>query len=96
MTTTTDFIAELVRAANEVHLLGPAERRRLIERAAATIAAQRELLDLHDKVVPLSRGVVSDLEGMKQHAPEGPDVVVGSVLLLCAEEIRRLRILARD
>lgn len=49
--------------------------------------AQR--LVLRDKVVPLSRGVVSDLTAMKQHAPEGP------VLLACAEEIRRLRILAR-
>lgn len=96
MSTTTDFIAELVRAANEVHLLAPAERRRLLERAAAVIAAQRELLELRDKVVPPSRGVVSDLDAMKQHAREGADVVVRSVLLLCAEEIRRLRILARE
>jgi len=71
MSTTTDFIAELVRAANEVHLLSPAERRRLLERAAAVIAAQREILDLRDKVVPPIRGVVSDLDAMKQHAREG-------------------------
>tara|TARA_R110002020_G_scaffold170523_2_gene360271 strand:- start:658 stop:858 length:201 start_codon:yes stop_codon:yes gene_type:complete len=65
-------------------------------RAAATIAAQRELLELKDKVVPLCHGVVSDLDAMRRHAGEGPDVVVGAVLLQCAEEIRRLRILARE
>jgi hypothetical protein len=96
MSTTTDFIAELIRAANEVHLLAPLERKRLVDRAAATIAAQRELLEFRDKVVPLSHGVVSDLENMRRHTAEGPDVVVASVLSLCAEEIRRLRILAGE
>ena len=44
MSATTDFIAELIRAANEIYLLTPLERVRLIERAVATIQAQRELL----------------------------------------------------
>ena len=96
MCNTTSFVAELVRAANEVHLLTLGERRRLIERAAATIAAQRKLLEVRRNVAPLSRGMVADLDTMMRDAPEGPDALVALTLLLCAEEIRRLRILAGE
>lgn len=44
MSSTTDFIAELFRAANQIETLTSFERVRLTERAAATIQAQRDLL----------------------------------------------------
>lgn len=93
MSTTTDFTAELIRAANEIYSLTPLERIRLIERAAATIQAQRDLLAVRERVVPLSFDITSDLEDMKKGAPELPEVLSAVVMLKCADEIRRLRIL---
>ena len=69
MSTTTDFIAELIRAANEIHTLTSVERVRLIERAAATIQAQRDLLTMRERIIPLSRDVTADLGKLKQEAP---------------------------
>ena len=37
-----EFVVELIMAANDVSVLTPLERARLIERAAATIRAQRD------------------------------------------------------
>lgn len=42
MSTTTDFIAELLRAANELDRLSNYERRRLLDRAAIAIRDLRE------------------------------------------------------
>ncbi|WP_281978559.1 hypothetical protein [Pseudorhizobium flavum] len=93
MSTTTDFIAELIRAANEIDALTPSERVRLIERAAATIQAQRDLLAMRERVVPLSFDVTANLDEMKHLAPELPELLSAVVMLKCADEIRRLRIL---
>lgn len=46
MTHTTDFIAELCRAANEVEKLKPLEKERLLQRALVTIRDMREILDI--------------------------------------------------
>ena len=66
---------------------------RMIERAAATIQAQRDLLAMRERLVPLSVDMTADLEKMKAHAPELPEVLSALVMLKCADEIRRLRIL---
>lgn len=42
MSLTTDFIAELIRAANEADKLTPFEVRRLLNRSVATIRDMRE------------------------------------------------------
>jgi hypothetical protein len=42
LNSTTDFIAELVRAANEIEKLDPTEARRLLNRAVNTIRYMRE------------------------------------------------------
>ncbi|HEV7437273.1 MAG TPA: hypothetical protein VGO22_20770 [Pseudorhizobium sp.] len=46
MSSTTDFISELVRAANEAEKLQAYETRRLLERAVATIRAMRETIGI--------------------------------------------------
>lgn len=93
MSSTTDFTAELFRAANQIETLTPSERVRLIERAAATIQAQRDILATRERVVPISFGVTADLKWMKAQAPTMPEVLSAVVMLKCADEIRRLRIL---
>jgi hypothetical protein len=96
MSTTTNFISELIRAANEIHTLTAIERTRLIERAAATIQAQRDMLAMRDRVVPLSFDVTADLGKLKQEASGLPEVLSAVVMLKCADEIRRLRILLKS
>lgn len=46
MSTATDFISELVRAANEVKKMSDYERQRLFERAVTTIKDMRETISI--------------------------------------------------
>ena len=46
MSTTNDFIAELVRAANEVEKLGSYEMARLLERSVITIRDLRQVVGI--------------------------------------------------
>lgn len=94
MTAAPDFIAELVRAANQVGKLSPVERRRLLHRAVSTIQGLRNVLAATDKIVPMERGVSKDLQHMSSILMDIPDVIVADALLEGAHEIRRLRILA--
>lgn len=72
MSSTTDFIAELVRAANEVEKLGGKEIRRLLDRSVAVILEMREkigippskttsnaVIDLQATEFPLMRGAAT-------------------------------------
>lgn len=92
MSTTTDFIAELIRAANEVEKLTDYERQRLFERAITTIRSMRETIGIPsaqadaDKVVELQVLVVA----RAVHA-EGPSVA-REALLTAAGMIRDLHI----
>lgn len=43
----TDFITEIIRAANEIDRLGNTERRRLIDRAVLAIRDMREAIGLN-------------------------------------------------
>jgi hypothetical protein len=62
----------------------------------ATIQAQRDLLAMRKRVIPLSFDVTADLEKLKQEAPNLPEVLSAVVMLKCADEIRRLRILLKS
>lgn len=54
MTTTTDFVSKLMRAANEVGRLTSVEKQRLLDRAVATI------LDLREQVAVGGNDVEAD------------------------------------
>lgn len=91
MNKTTDFITELVRAANEVNRITQFERRRLLERAAVTIG------DLRDQTgMPSSRtgaDALIDLQTTAVAIASRSDEQVKSALLTAADMIRSLRIL---
>lgn len=90
MTSTTDFIAELFRAGNEVAKLSHSERKRLLERALATIKDMRDILGIPssgtdaDQLVKLAT-LVAKLELRS-------DSEVGKALLTASTLIRDLRI----
>ena len=88
-----DLIEDLLRAARELDLLPPAERECLVERAANDIAELRERLEAR-KPAKLALGFVSDVQALRQYVQAGSDVLMGTVLIAFAEEIRRLRVLA--
>jgi len=90
MTATTDFIAELVRAANEVAKLQPMERGRLLKRAIATIRNMRDIVGF-----PTSGSAADSLIAMAALAGSAgsmPDADVRAALLEAAGMIRDLRI----
>lgn len=96
MSSTTDFIAELVRAANEVEKLGKNERRNLLIRAVTTVrdlaepvdrsstqAAVKEIVDLQMHVAAI---------GASATTPED----VRQALLWAARMIRDLHIVLSE
>ena len=91
MSSTTDFIAELIRAANEIERLGIDERRRLVDRAARMV---RELR-IETGVRPGRRGQdpLRDIEiaALMAEAAGNNDDLKG-VLLDLADMIRTLKI----
>ncbi|WP_029619665.1 hypothetical protein [Pseudorhizobium marinum] len=92
MSTTTDFITELVRAANEVDRLHDREKRGLLERAVVTIRDMREAVG-----IPSSRtaadGLV-DLQAVQGSLCRGEATAMRAkaALLDAADMIRTLHI----
>ncbi|WP_105435672.1 hypothetical protein [Neorhizobium tomejilense] len=92
MSSTTDFIAELVRAANEVEKLNPAEARRLLNRAVNTIRYMREQVGIPgsqtagDVVVDLQTAAVA--LGLGNRSPDQ----IKAALLDAAGMLRDLHI----
>lgn len=92
MSSITDFVAELVRAANEVHRLGDFEKRRLLERAVTTIRDMRDEVGIlqsrtaADAVIDLQTTAAAIYHG-KHSSGE-----VKAALLHAAEMIRALKI----
>lgn len=93
MSSATDFVGELYRAANEVARLPLPERRRLIERALGTIADQRETLSSQGNIAPYPSAIFSEVRTLMNELHTGPDILSSHLLLECADEIRRLHIL---
>ena len=90
MSTTTDFIAELFRAGNEVVKLNAFEKRRLLERAVTTIYELRG----QKKISGAEAGhdVATEIDLVAKQVNTMPDAVVSVTLLEAAEVIRTLRI----
>jgi hypothetical protein len=92
MSATTDFIAELVRAANQVERLTKDERIRLFARALVTVQEMRQSIGIPsaqssaDKIVDLQRLVVR--KGALAETTEE----VRDALLTAASMIRDLHI----
>ncbi|MFN7093277.1 MAG: hypothetical protein ACK4P4_22345 [Allorhizobium sp.] len=92
MSATNDFIAELVRAANEVQKLGVYEKVRLLGRAVTTIREMREQVGIAssgtnaDAVLDLQMSRVAFARGKRT-----PDHVKAA-LLDAADMIRTLHI----
>lgn len=98
MSQTTDFVTELVRAANTLTAVTPFERRRLIERSISVIGAQRELIRLDGGVAHDLPGFMQDMATLAEMAgrDSGIDILVSAGLLMLAGEIQQLRTLYHD
>lgn len=91
MSTTTDFIFELVRAANEIANLDSYQRRRLLDRAVATIREGREEVGIPSSKT--AADAVIDFQTMSASIDRRSDNEVKSALLDAADMIRTLNIL---
>lgn len=89
MSATTDFIAELIKAANVAGKLTEEERRRLTDRGARTIREMR----LETGIRPgRGKDVLYDLEIAALKAETGSGEEIKTVLLEMADMIRTLKI----
>ncbi|TCR72222.1 hypothetical protein [Rhizobium sp. BK376] len=93
MTPTTNFVAELYRAANEIDRLTTVEKRRLLVRAAHTIVDMEELLG--NVADHRSHRLATELLALSDMVLDGVwDVLISHGFLEAADAIRRLKILA--
>ncbi|MDM9621948.1 hypothetical protein A6U87_20630 [Rhizobium sp. AC44/96] len=74
MTQTTDFVTELIVAANQISSVTPLECRRLLERGIATTKALQETLLVNNKAAPVSAKVLAQIETMVPEVDAVPDV----------------------
>lgn len=97
MSQTTDFVAELIYAANTIDDVTPFERRRLLERGMAIVAAQRELLEMRGNIVPLQPDFMQAMAKLAEIAgrDNGIEILIAVGMLNLADEIRRLRVLCK-
>jgi hypothetical protein len=86
LSTTTDFIAELVRAANEVDKLATLEKGRLLQRSTVIIRDGR-----NEVGIPPADGVI-DLQTVAASIDRRSDDEVKAALLDAADMIRTLKI----
>lgn len=89
MTVTTDFISELIRAANEINKLAPIERRNLMARASRTIREMRIETGVR---AGRGRDRLFDLEVAALKSETGSNDDAKAVMLEMAEMIRTLKI----
>ncbi|KQV34450.1 MULTISPECIES: hypothetical protein [unclassified Rhizobium] len=90
MTPATSFVSELVRAANEVHLLTTSEVSRLLDRAVDTIRDLRGQVGVKEN--SLGRDVVVYLQTASARAKWLPLDQAKDALLDAANTIRTLKI----
>ncbi|KQV39901.1 MULTISPECIES: hypothetical protein [unclassified Rhizobium] len=90
MSSATDFISELMRAANEVHLLTTSEVSRLLDRAVDTIRDLRGQIGVKEN--SLGRDVVVYLQTASARAKWLPLDQAKDALLDAASTIRTLKI----
>ncbi len=90
MTATTDFIAELFRAANEVNKLAPVEKRRLLQRAIFTIRDMRDAIGIPPSTT--AADTLIDISTVAAAVDRRPNQEVREALLEAAGMIRDLRI----
>jgi hypothetical protein len=86
LSATTDFIAELVRAANEVGKLATLEKGRLLQRSIVIIRDGR-----NEAGIPPADGVI-DLQTVAASIDRRSDNEVKTALLDAADMIRTLKI----
>ena len=91
MTHTTDFIAELVRAANEVDKLAPLEKGRLLQRAIVTIRDMRNIVGMPTIGTAVDTLIV--IGAVAASVDRRPDQDVRVAMLQAAGMIRDLRII---
>ncbi|MCF1467513.1 hypothetical protein FS764_11390 [Agrobacterium vitis] len=92
MNTTSNFIAEIVRAANEVDRLGETEKRRLIDRAVVTIRDMRQTIGIEGQRVAKDSLIGLQIVSAAVSAGQAPDDKVKAALLEAAGMIRDLHI----
>ena len=92
MSSTTDFITELYRTANEVGKLTAFEKRRLIERAARTVKQMRVQIALSSLPRRDGQDVLVDIATVGAEIASAPNQIVSHPLLEAADLIRTLKI----
>ncbi|KAA0689407.1 hypothetical protein DTW90_31350 [Neorhizobium sp. P12A] len=92
MSPITDFVSELVRAANETDKLTTTETRRLLQRAVITVRGLRNAVGIPSSNT--QHDALFQLEAVETTVEHQPANEISAALLDAADLIRTLRIVA--
>ncbi|WP_431323058.1 hypothetical protein [Rhizobium sp. YTU87027] len=90
ISTTSDFLSELVRAVDQIHLLTPDERKELVARGIASIHELRLTLDESGTDTPMTSRALSEVETLISGMDDTPNEVVAAAFMVLCDEINTL------
>ncbi|OWV94150.1 hypothetical protein [Rhizobium sp. R693] len=90
ISTTSDFVSELVRAANQIQLLTPNERKELVTRGIASIHELRLTLDESGVNTPMASRALSEVETLIAEMDDMPNELVAAAFMVLCDEINTL------
>ncbi|OWW04588.1 hypothetical protein ATY81_00940 [Rhizobium sp. R72] len=90
ISTTPDFISELVRAVNQIHLLTLNERKEMVARGIARIHELRHTLDGSGADTPMASRALSEIGTLIEEMDDTPDELVAAAFMVLCDEINTL------
>ncbi|MDP9809415.1 hypothetical protein J2W42_002263 [Rhizobium tibeticum] len=90
ISTTSDFVSELVRAVNQIHVLTPNERKELVARGIASIRELRLTLDESGADTPMTSRTLSEVETLIAEMDDTPNELVAAAFVVLCDEINKL------
>ncbi|OWV98665.1 hypothetical protein ATY81_26940 [Rhizobium sp. R72] len=88
--TTSDFVAELVRAVNQIHRLKPSDRKELISRGVVNIRDLRLTLDESGAATPMASRALEEADALIAEMDDTPDELVAAAFMVLCNEINTL------
>lgn len=87
---TPDFVSELVRAVNQIHLLTPSERKDLVARGVASIRELQHTIDASGVDTPMASRTLREVETLIAEMDDTPNELVAAAFVVLCDQINRL------
>ncbi|RDJ05682.1 hypothetical protein [Rhizobium grahamii] len=87
--TAPDFMSDLVRAINQIHLLTLEERREMVAGGTASIHDLRATLDQHGADTPMASRTLREVERLIAEMGDTPNELVAAAFVVLCDQINK-------